>query len=290
MSKNIQSIQMKLKHLSKIKNRNHQLTLTRYFQERLLFRLSVSTYKNHFYLKGGALVYALEKEESRPTLDLDLLAQKVPPTHQVLKEIFQTICSLDYSKDGVLFDTAKIETIEIVKEGKYSGIRIKIPAGLGKIQQRMQLDIGFGDIIIPGPVEMDYPTLLEMEIPNIFAYSVESLVAEKFEAMIDLSELNSRMKDFYDVYKILGSGNFNEKNLKTAIAATIQRRETILPEEHPLFTLNFAIDKMRNAQWNAFLVKANLNQTISFSEVMEVIKKELEPFYKEVQKNHIDKP
>ncbi len=280
-----QSVQMKLKHLSKTKNRNHQLTLTRYFQERFLFRLSISKYKNNFFLKGGALIYALEKELSRPTLDLDLLAKKIKSDTQIVHGIFRTVCNITFAEDGVLFDADKIETLEIVKEGRYSGIRVKVPASLGKINQRMQIDIGFGDVIIPAPVEMNYPTLLEMQIPLIYAYSVESIVSEKFEAMIDLSELNSRMKDFYDVYKILKKGNFDKGYLKKAIAQTINTRETIMPDDHPIFTKNFATDNMRNIQWKAFLKKANLDQSILFEEVMSVIKEELKPIYNEIRLN-----
>ncbi len=280
-----QSIQTKLKDLSKAKNRNHQQTLTRYFQERLLFRLSVSKYKNNFFLKGGTLIYALEKELSRPTLDLDLLAQKIKSDTQVIHKIFETVCRIKFPEDGVVFDTKKIETSEIVKEGKYSGIRIKVPVSLGRINQRMQIDIGFGDIIFPAPVEMDYPTLLDMESPIIKAYSTESLVSEKFEAMIDLSELNSRMKDFYDVFRILRKGNFDKGNLKKAIIQTFKNRATVLPDNHPLFTKDFAEDNTRNIQWKAFLRKANLDQSISFDAVMNLIAFELEPIYNEIREN-----
>lgn len=278
-----QSIQAKLKQLSQAKNRNHQQTLTRYFQERLLFRLSVSKYKNNFFLKGGALIYALEKEVSRPTLDLDLLAKKIKSDTKIVQEIFKTVCSITFPEDGVLFDAEKIEASEIVKDGRYSGIRVKLTASLGQIKQRMQIDIGFGDVIVPAPVEMNYPTLLEMEIPVIYAYSVESLISEKFEAMIDLSELNSRMKDFYDVFRILQKGDFDKDNLQIAITQTCKNRGTILPENHPLFTKEFAGDNTRNIQWKAFLKKANLDQSISFEEVMDLIGKELKPIYKEIQ-------
>ena len=147
----------------------------------------------------------------------------------------------------------------------------------------MQIDIGFGDIIFPAPVEMDYPTLLDMKSPVIKAYSIESLVSEKFEAMIDLSELNSRMKDFYDVFRILSKGDFDKDNLKMAIAQTFKNRATILPDNHPLFTKDFAEDNTRNIQWHAFLRKANLDQSISFEEVMDLIASELELIYNEIR-------
>lgn len=283
MSNTIHAIQMKLKQLSKSQKKNHQLTLTRYFQERLLYRLSKSEFRNNFFLKGGALVYALEQETSRPTLDIDLLAEKVRIDNQSISNIFQKVCSIEYPDDGIVFKTAEIETTEIVKEEKYSGIRVKIPVTLGKIKQRMQIDIGFGDTIVPAPILMDYPSLLGMEHPNIYAYSVESLVAEKFEAMIDLAELNSRMKDFYDIYKILRREGYDKAILEIAIATTIKQRETILPKEHPIFTEEFANDKSRGIQWKNFLRKTSLGEEISFSEVMSLIGIKLKPIYDTIQ-------
>lgn len=278
MNNNISSIKDRLKHYSKKHKKIHQATLTRYFQERLLFRLSKSTFKNNFLLKGGALIYALQKEESRPTLDIDLLAKNIKANHEEVKSVFKEICDLKFY-DGVTFDSKNISASEIVKEGNYSGIRIKVLARLGNIKQSMQIDIGFGDIVIPGPVEMEYPTIIEMESPNLLAYSVESLISEKFQAMIDLAEYNSRMKDFYDVYTMFVSQKYDETNLATAIKNTFEKRNTKAIPNHSLFDDNFFEDRNRITQWNAFLNKSNLNLNLKFSEVMKTIKETLEPMY-----------
>jgi hypothetical protein len=156
----------------------------------------LSTYSRHFCLKGGALLYALEREKSRPTLDIDLLGIQLSNDASSLTNAFYEVCSVPYPDDGIVFDLSTLATSEITKEGSYSGIRVKIAVQLGNIRQVMQVDIGFGDVITAGPVSMEYPTLLAMAPPKVQAYSVETVIAEKFEAMIDLAEMNSRMKDF----------------------------------------------------------------------------------------------
>jgi Domain of unknown function (DUF1814). len=278
MSNNIESIKARLKNISQQWNKNHQLTLTRFFQERFLFRLSRSKYRKHFFLKGGVLIYVLEGNLSRPTLDLDLLANKINADPKNIAHAFMEICNIECG-DGVIFNPNSIETDEITKEGNYSGVRVKVAANLGNIKQRMQIDIGFGDVIVPGPIEMKYPTFLDMEAPEILAYSVESLVAEKFEAMIDLAELNSRMKDFYDLYRILIGNKYDAGLLKEAIFQTIKTRGTKLPEVHSLFQSDFHENSKRKIQWKAFLRKSKLDEDLSFEEVMRVIKVELKPVY-----------
>ena len=222
MSGNIESIKTRLRNYSKKRNKVHQFTIIRFFQERLLYRLSISGYQKNFLLKGGALIYSFNKEESRPTLDIDLLADKIRPNEDNIKRIFEEICSIVF-EDGVIFESDKITTGRIVKEGNYSGIRVKVKAWLGNINQIMQIDIGYGDVVTPAPVLMEYPTLLDLESPKLLAYSVESLIAEKFEAMIKLGDYNSRMKDFYDVYTLLIKGQFEDTILLKAVANTLKK-------------------------------------------------------------------
>lgn len=281
MNNNISSIKGRLKNYSKKHKKIHQATLTRYFQERLLFRLSKSQYRPNFLLKGGALIYALQKEESRPTLDIDLLAKNIKANHEEVKSVFKEICDLKFY-DGVTFDSKNISASEIVKEGNYSGTRIKVLARLGNIKQSMQIDIGFGDIVTPGPIEMEYPTIIEMESPNLLAYSVESLIAEKFQAMIDLAEYNSRMKDFYDVYTMLDNQTYDKAHLADAIKNTFEKRNTKAILDHSLFKDTFFEDENRITQWKAFLNKSNLNQSLKFAEVMKKIKEVMEPIYIEL--------
>lgn len=283
MRDNTESIKAKLRNISKKGQTSHQLTLTRYFQERLLFRLSKSAFRDHFFLKGGVLIYALEGEASRPTLDLDFLARKIEADGGKLRAIFREICEIQYDIDAVSFDTESLEIDEIIKEGNYAGIRIKVTAFLGNIRHRMQIDIGFGDVVIPGPIRLQFPTLLEMDAPDLLAYSVESLVAEKFEAMISLAEFNSRMKDFFDIYRVLLANSYDEKVLQKAIAGTITRRNTSLSTNHAIFSVDFVADEKRNSQWQAFLKRANLQEDLVFADVMDLIKKKLKPIYTGLQ-------
>ena len=285
MNNNIKSIKGRLKNYSKKKNKIHQFTLVRYFQERLLYRLSKSQYRENFLLKGGALVYSLQKEESRNTLDIDLLAKRLKSDEEEIKKIFREICDLQFY-DGVTFDTKTLTIQEIIKEGSYSGIRVKVAARLGNIKQMMQIDIGFGDIVTPGPVEMEYPTLIDvkdLDKPKLLAYSVETLISEKFQAMIDLAEYNSRMKDFYDVYTILKTERYSIKIFKSAVTNTFTKRKTKLTENHVVFTEKFFQDKQRIIQWKAFLRKLKLSEELEFSDVMKYIKEIMLPIYQELK-------
>lgn len=277
MSTSISAIQDKLRRIAKLAGMDFQLILTRYFQERLLFRLSKSTHREHFCLKGGALLYALEQEASRPTLDLDLLSLKIRMDKARFSEIFREICNVAFQEDGVQFDTEKIGVTEIMEQRRYAGLQIKIPVSLGNMRQLIKIDVGFGDIVTPSPENMIYPTLLEMSAPEIKAYSTETIIAEKFEAMIDLAEANSRMKDFYDVYQLLSKRRYDLDTLKLAIEKTFQNRQTVLRADHSLFSDNFALDPNRRQLWESFLKRTKLDVSLRFDQVMGLIKEVLMP-------------
>ena len=196
--------------------------------------------------------------------------------------MFTEIGSIEYDADGVTFDTQTLSAIPITNEGTYPGIRIKIAASLGNIRQVMQVDIGFGDVVTPAPTRMEYPTLLAMDSPQVQAYSIETIIAEKFEAMIDLAQINSRMKDFYDVYRLLQGGQYEESTLNQAITNTFTWRQTVAEPAHPLFTDDFATDYKRTGQWTAFLRKLGLNTRLEFTEVMKTITQKLHPVYQRI--------
>ncbi|MCB0535065.1 MAG: nucleotidyl transferase AbiEii/AbiGii toxin family protein [Lewinellaceae bacterium] len=275
------SVRDRLLKIARENQTDFQLLLIRYFQERLLYRLSKSGFKNNFCLKGGALLYALEGEQSRPTLDLDLLGIAIANNHEKMLDVFSQVCTYPYEEDGVVFDASSITTTAITKEGKYPGIRLKVQASLGNVRQNLQIDIGFGDVITPKPVLMDYPVILDMEAPEIQAYSVETVIAEKFEAMIDLGAVNSRMKDFYDIYRLLQAGKFDLALLSEAVQTTFRNRRTPCPKVHPLFQDEFALDEQRLSQWAAFLRKSKLD-SIAFQEVHKTIYHWLEPVYQKI--------
>lgn len=281
---NIKSIQARLKNYSKEHQTTHQFTLVRFFQERFLCRLSKSVYRNNFLLKGGALVYVFGAENSRYTKDIDLLLTKLASSHEQLKIIFQNIIQI-YVDDGIKFsDAINIESIQ--KEGRYTGTRVRIACNLGNISHNLQIDIGVGDHVTPGPQEIEYPTLLDdLEPPVLKAYSIETVIAEKFEAMISLGDYNSRLKDFYDIYYFAEKGN--PLILESAIKNTFARRETPVIDNHSVFSINFYEDEKRKKQWQIFLKKNQLSD-IDFNLVGDKIKKYLKPIYDRIKKNGVD--
>lgn len=284
MSNNIgRSIRARLLNLSKTygEKDGFMKLLVRYLHERLIYRISISNYRENFFLKGGSLLFAYNGMQGRPTQDIDFLASKISRDATRLKEIFEEICKIECEADGVVFDTSSIHTTEITKERKYPGTRVVIVARLDSIVQQISADIGFGDVIVPEPVDLDYPVFLDTTPPiTIKAYSLETVVAEKFHAMVEKDTENSRMKDFFDCYQILKhqSDLIDEATLSDAIHVTFKNRDTVIADNLQLFTDGFANDDFRNSLWKNFLKKINWRDHIEFVEVMEVIKNRLEKY------------
>lgn len=278
----VASVKGRLLNVARTEDKNHQLLLLRYFQERFLYRLSKSKYKEHLCLKGAAFLYALEGEKSRVTKDIDFLGINLKSNHSSLQNAIEDICRVLYEKDGVTFDLESLVIKDIIKDGNYKGKRVGITAHLDSTKQRLQVDIGFGDLIIPAPLTITYPVILDMDAPELYTYSVESTIAEKFEAMIDLGEINTRMKDFYDVYHLLKNQKVNKRILSKAIRETFIQRQTPSPKKHSIFTPSFFQDQERVKNWKAWIAKTKLDSTLKLSVVMEVIADELKPIYDEL--------
>lgn len=279
------SIRTVLLNLSQKEGLVFQQVVTRYLHERLLYRLSLSEYRSKFILKGGNLLYAIEGLHVRPTMDIDILAKHVVNDKETLKNIFKDICSVKYDDDCVNFDAANIIVTDIAEEKKYSGIRLSIKARIDTIKQLLQVDIGFGDIITPAPVMISYPTLLhELNSPNIMAYPVETIIAEKFHAMILLGAFNSRMKDFYDMYILFKNNEIENMCLQDAILQTFKQRDTIFVKNHPLFSESFYEDTNRQTMWKAFLRKMKISGDLEFPYIVKFILKRLQPIYNNLQK------
>ena len=192
----------------------YQQVLIRFFHERLMYRLAKSKYRSSFYLKGGALLFALNPVIARPTLDVDLLGINFPSKSELLHSMFTDICMQTCPEDGVTFAIDSIQVENIMNDKEYLGLHVKILANLDSIRQWVAIDVGFGDTVV-GVNEMLYPTLLDnLPKANIFVYSIESIVAEKFHAMIERDENNSRMKDFFDVYQILTNHKIDNQVLE----------------------------------------------------------------------------
>lgn len=214
------SVRAKLMNISRKRKIDFDALLLRYFQERFLYRLMISKFSRNFILKGGLLLICLNMPWSRPTKDIDLLAEKLNNDVAELESIFKTIASFSVD-DGVNFRPSSVVSERIKENTDYEGIRIKINAALGQAKKRLQFDIGFGDVIWPKARLMEFPALLEEKLPRIRIYSIESIVSEKFEAMVKLAMVNSRMKDFYDVYSLSYGHKFQSNILKKAIENTM---------------------------------------------------------------------
>ena len=261
--------------------------LFRYIQERMLYRLSMSQYRDNFCLKGSALLFAYEKFKARPTKDIDFLGDKISRDKETIRKAFREICSIQCPKDGLTFDNGekdiKVEDISLDKE--YNGVTVTVTAHLDTIVQPFSMDIGFGDIVVPEPQELDYPLLLDdMPEVSIIAYSLETVVAEKFQTMIDRALANSRMKDFYDVYSILSSQKVNESILSDAIVSVFNNRGTGYDDNHPLFNGEFKDDLNKQTQWKAFLKKMKYKGELPLSEVVDYITERLLPYWLSLKK------
>jgi len=224
--------------------------------ERLLFRLDRSPYRGRFVLKGAMLYVVWGGDTYRPTRDLDLLGYGAPSAEAVAA-CFRALCSLDVSDDGLNFLPDGVRVEEIREAAEYGGIRARLQARLGKVRIDLQVDIGFGDVVVPDPVEVEFPTLLDGPAPRIRAYSPESVIAEKLHAAAVLGDANSRMKDFYDLFNLSRLFSFEGSALISAIEATFERRGTALPASFPISTTFFEQDSHAR-QWRAYLTRNRL--------------------------------
>ena len=277
------SIRNKLLNIAKTENVFYQTILTRYFQERLLYRMSQTRFRNNFYLKGGALMYAYDKFAARPTLDIDFLGNNISNDGESVMEAFKEICSSYCEEDGVAFNIEQIKAQNITEFRDYHGIRLSIPVTMDSIAQIMTIDIGFGDVVTPNAIDLEYPVILEhLPSANILAYSIETVIAEKMHAVIDLADQNSRMKDYYDLYNILSNGKYNSSTLQDAINRTFQNRHTPYDANTMFFRNEFANNQQMQVKWLAFLRKIAIKPNISFFEVVIFIQNKLLPYWEQM--------
>lgn len=261
------SVRARLLNLAKERNQPFDLLLTRYTLERLLYRLSLSKHRNRFVLKGAMLLTSTMDDPHRPTRDLDLLGLGDPDPAGMIA-VFREICSVD-AGDAVIFDIAGITVDRIRDEAEYGGLRIKTTADVDGARVRVLVDIGFGDSTEPGLVEIDLPVLLEQPAPHLRAYPYETVIAEKFQAMVALGRANTRLKDFYDIWVLARPHTFDEDRLARAIAATFARRKTEIPVDVPdALTAAFAADPAKQRQWAVFVRDVAIDPG-SLAEVVE---------------------
>ena len=240
-----------------------------------MYRLSRSPFANQFVLKGGLMLRVWNVSESRPTMDIDMLGRTSNDPSRIIKQM-QEIVTLVVEPDGMVFDIASLQTEPITEAADYQGVRVRCLGFLDRAKVNIQLDLGFGDVVFPQPETALLPTLLDYPAPQLLCYSRESVIAEKFEAMVKLGALNSRMKDFYDIWLLCKQFDFDGAKLSEAIRLTLNHRGTVLSDSILPFTAEFARDKQ--VQWVALSKRLGREQTpTEFSQVVEVIRGFLAP-------------
>lgn len=278
------SVHQRLLNFSKKHHEEFNLTLSRYAIERFLYRLAVSNYADHFVLKGATLFWVWTGHLYRPTRDIDLLGYgDLPP--EKIKHIFLTICALEVEPDGIYFEVESIR-LQAIKEGhKYPGTRVTLNGFIGNARIRIQVDIGFGDVVIPATQQINYPGVLDFPSPNLAAYPKEAVIAEKLETMVDRGALNSRMKDFSDIRIMSQQFNFDGKLLAEAIKMTFAHRQTPFPKADPVaLTAEYAAQPDTRTQWRTFVMRNRLSGDIpNFVEVIERLREFLLPPFRAVQ-------
>ena len=263
------SVRSRLLNLSQESNQPFQMLLTRYVLERLLYRLSTSAHRDRFVLKGAMLMTTWFVNPFRPTQDVDFLGFGDPDPDTML-DVFREICAVQID-DGVIFDTNALAVDRVRDELEYSGLRIKTNATIASARIRVVIDIGFGDAVEPGLIELDMPVLLDQPAPHLRSYRQETVIAEKFQAMVMLGRANSRMKDFYDILALSQTYAFEGDDLSRAIQATFKRRGTAIPTERPdALTEAFATDPAKQRQWEAFL-RGIEAEPVALSQVIETL-------------------
>ena len=272
------SVRQRLLNVSVAKGADYNALLAQYAMERFLYRLSKSDLADRFVLKGAMLFRVWASDLYRPTKDLDLLGFG-EATPAAVSASVRKIVITQVPEDGLRFDPDSVVAAEIREEQEYGGIRAKILAMLGNARIRMQVDVGFGDSIVPAPVVRVFPTLLDQDAPRVRMYPPETVIAEKLEAMAKLGVANSRMKDYYDILVVFRIHTLDDDVLAKAIAATFHRRQTPLPEEVPTgLSDEFGRDPLARRRWPEFLQRLRIEDApADLSQVIKAIRERVLP-------------
>ncbi|MFQ9933480.1 MAG: nucleotidyl transferase AbiEii/AbiGii toxin family protein [Lachnospiraceae bacterium] len=278
------SVKDRLKNQAKADGRTMQDELVTYGLERTIYRLCVSKYAERFTLKGGIFLYALfDGNFARATMDIDLLAQQISNDAEEMKRVFRDIFSIE-CEDALRFDLDSLEVINITEFKEYHGVNVSIMGYLDRTKIPVSIDIGFGDVIYPERMQMDFPVLLDMEIPKVYAYSIYSVIAEKFEAFVSLGLANGRYKDFYDIYVLSANYELDGNELKNAVIETFTHRETGF-DDIVAFESDFTEDSIRQGRGNAFIKKKKAMMKVEFAEAIEQSKKLLMPIVEAIEQS-----
>lgn len=276
------SIKNRLLDVSKKSNTDYNYIIIQYAQERFLYRLSKSEYVNNFILKGAVFLFSTGKSMFRQTKDIDFLGKGISIAEDNLKKIIGEISKIKY-EDGLVFKSDEITTEIITKEKNYNGIRVSLPFALATIKNILSIDVGFGDELYKKAETLDYPTILDMESPKINAYSVETVIAEKFEAIVKLNFLTSRMKDFYDLIFIAENYELTKSDLLNSIKRTFETRETAISNRKIIYQYEFKNDDEKQKQWKGFLKRIKSEMEDNFITIINKLEKFIEPVFENVE-------
>ena len=279
------SVKDRLKKQAIEDGKTMQDKLVTYGLERTIYRLSVSNYMERFTLKGGIFLYALfDGEYARATMDIDLLAQRIPNDAEEMKKVFNDIFSIECD-DALRFDLNTLEVNKITEIKEYQGLNESEIRNLNRTKVPETKKNRITDMVYPERVKMKFPVLLDMEVPEIYAYSIYSVIAEKFEAFVSLGLVNGRYKDFYDIYVLADSYDLDGMELMKAIVETFTHRETNF-DDIAAFDDNFTKDETRQRRWRAFTKKKKALVKVEFEETMQLLKELLLPIVDSIHNNN----
>lgn len=272
------SVQQRLRNRAQRMGEDLQYVLIRYAAERFLYRLSQSDDADAVIVKGALLFLVWAGEAYRATKDLDLMGRRSQSAGE-LAAMFQRVCQVPVEDDGMVFAADTVQVEEIREDNEYGGLRVKLEARLGNMKIPVQVDVGFGDLVTPPARAVDFPVLLDSPAPHVAVYSRETAIAEKFETIVRRGLLNSRMKDYYDLWVMAREFEFDSETLQAAIRATFKRRKTPLPTGTPFgLSDEFGADATKQRQWQAFVNKSRLRlKEPNFGKVVDAIREFLMP-------------
>ena len=267
----------RLKNKANESGRTYQLCLQLFCQEEFLRRLEKSKYVDNLVLKGGLFIYTITDFDSRVTMDVDFLLWKVPNTPEQLKTVLEEIITVPAGNDFVTYEIKGIAPIAVTK--KYAGIGASLVARIKNIRTPLNIDFSVGDMIVPKQEKRKIPTQLEdFTAPMINTYSLETTVAEKIDAILNLMEFSSRMKDYYDIYYLANKFDFDGALLAEAMKKTFANRNHSFTVEQFEQVMAFDGDEAMRKKWKAFCRKTDI-KTDDYSTVLKAIRSLLsEPF------------
>lgn len=251
------SVRARLTTHAKAVGRPFQEVLQYFAMERFLARLSKSGHSDKFILKGGLMFAVWKSSYTRPTKDIDFLAFMTNDVDAVA-DVVRQICKIDDQTDGIEFDPETVTPVVIKEDADYEGVRVTFLGHLQNARINMQIDMGFDDVVAPEPKMLSYPTILDHQPPQIRGYPAETVVAEKFQTMVQLGQLNSRIRDFYDIWSMARQFEFNGETLQHAIGNTFSHRETAMDLSPTAFQKTFTEDAAKQSQWTGFCRKSKI--------------------------------